>query len=529
MAVPLRGFWRSVPAVRKSGTVDALYDRMDQHGIAESGPRLSSDLNLPDDFTVDYLTYYGVLPLSREDGRLTVAVAGNPCAEVVEDLALLFQAEPVLEVVDRDRLDEGIRRAFAGVQSTEELIESMSDDQGAVESSALEADVRDLATQPPVVRYVNLLIKEAHEARASDIHLEAGPTGLSVRFRVDGILGAAPAPPTHLHAAVVSRTKLIADLDIAERRIPQDGRIRIRLERDELDLRVSTVPTLHGESVVMRLLDHGRGPADLAALGMSGPLRETFASVARRPNGIVLVSGPTGSGKTTTLYSALQLRDLDREKVITVEDPVEYRLAGVTQVPVNVKAGMTFAAGLRSILRQDPDVVMVGEMRDTETARIAVQASMTGHLVFSTVHTNDAVSAVTRLVDLGVEPYMVASTLRAVLAQRLVRRICPHCACSTSPSAVDLQFLQVVEHDVSIVRGEGCSLCRNTGYLGRVGLFELLIIDADMRDQITHSRDVGELRTLAMSAGMRSLRVDGRRRVLEGETTPEEVMRAVFD
>lgn len=490
---------------------------------------LATQLALSEHFAPEYLEYYGVLPIAVVDDRLRVAVSGSPCPEVLSDLATAFEAPVEVEPVERNHLEDAIRRAYAGAQSVDALVRSLDDElmQRDAESTGPEADVRDLANQPPVIRYVNLIIKEAHEARASDVHIESTARGLTVRFRIDGVLTAAQAPPGNIQAAVVSRVKLIADLDIAERRVPQDGRIRIRLEQRDLDLRVSTVPTLFGESVVLRLLDHGGAPPDLGALGMDDDTRRAFVALARRPHGIILATGPTGSGKTTTLYGALRLRNADTEKIITVEDPVEYQLPGITQVPVNVRAGMTFAAGLRAILRQDPDIVMVGEMRDGETARIAVQAAMTGHLVFSTVHTNDAASAITRIVDLGIPPYMVAATLQGVLAQRLVRRICTHCGEPRGAEAADMALLQVVEHGQRLRRGGGCALCRQTGFSGRVGLFELLAVDDRLRGSLQNSPDVGHLRELAEEAGMRRLREDGRRKVLEGVTTSEEVLRAI--
>ncbi len=320
--------------------------------------------------------------------------------------------------------------------------------------------------------------------------------------------------------------KLLAELDIAERRVPQDGRIRVRLEERELDLRVSTVPTLYGESVVLRLLDRGGRPVDLGDLGMPPETLECFQHLAQRPHGILLATGPTGSGKTTTLYAALGLRRRDAEKIITVEDPVEYHLEGVTQVPVTIKAGMTFPSALRSLLRQDPDVLMVGEMRDAETAAIAVQAAMTGHLVFSTLHTNDAASAVTRLVDLQVEPYMIAATLEGVLAQRLVRKICPECRTryKADPQAVALLAEQPVGK-MTLERGIGCGACRETGYHGRTGLFELLAVTEDVKRAITRLAPLAELRELALTEGMVTLRQDGWAKVQAGITTVEEVLR----
>ena len=335
-----------------------------------------------------------------------------------------------------------------------------------------------------------------------------------------------PSPPKGLQAAVVSRIKLLAELDIAERRAPQDGRIRVRLEERELDLRVSTVPTLYGESVVLRLLDRGGQPVALDELGMATDTLEIFRRAAERPHGILLATGPTGSGKTTTLYAALGLREQTAEKIITVEDPVEYHLEGVTQVPVNVKAGMTFAGALRSILRQDPDVLMVGEMRDGETAAIAVQAALTGHLVFSTLHTNDAASALTRLADLKVEPYLVAATLEAVLAQRLVRRICPECRerYKPDPDAVALLAREPVGRLV-LERGRGCAACRQTGYRGRTGIFELLVVTEEIKQQLLKAPNAGALRALGEGQGMVTLRQDGWRKVQAGLTTVEEVLR----
>ena len=373
---------------------------------------------------------------------------------------------------------------------------------------------------------VNLLIREAHEARASDIHLESTREGLLARFRVDGVLTDVPSPPKGLQAAVISRVKLLAELDIAERRAPQDGRIRVRLEERELDLRVSTVPTLYGESVVLRLLDRGGRPVALDELGMAPETLETFRRLAERPHGILLATGPTGSGKTTTLYAALGLRRRTAEKIITVEDPVEYHLEGVTQVPVNAKAGMTFAGALRSMLRQDPDVMMVGEMRDSETAAIAVQAALTGHLVFSTLHTNDAASAITRLVDLKVEPYLIAATLEGVLAQRLIRKTCPECRerYKPDPSAVALLAHQPVGH-VALERGRGCGACRHTGYRGRTGIFELLVVTEEIKQQLLQTPNASALRDLAEGQGMTTLRRDGWRKVQAGLSTVEEVLR----
>jgi general secretion pathway protein E len=471
-----------------------------------------------------------MLPLELTAGHLRVAVAGEPHAEALEDLRESYGLPLDLVAVEEDALRDAIRQTYAASESVVELVRDLS----AEVATSLEgtedqpADVRDLANQPPVIRLVNLLIREAHDSGASDIHLEATRDGLRVRLRIDGVLTELPSPPKGLQAAVVSRVKLLAELDIAERRAPQDGRIRVRLESRELDLRVSTVPTLYGESVVLRLLERGGRPVKLEELGMAPEILTRFLRLVQKPHGIVLATGPTGSGKTTTLYASICLRHPSQEKIITVEDPVEYHLSGVTQVPVHAKAGVTFATALRSILRQDPDVLMVGEMRDGETAGIAVQAAMTGHLVFSTLHTNDAVSALTRLVDLKVEPYMIAATVEGVLAQRLVRRTCSECRerYRPDPAAVALLAGRPVG-DLVLERGRGCAACRETGYHGRTGIFELLPMTDELRHELLGALDPAGLRRLVLDQGMTTLREDAWAKVQAGLTTVEEVLRVV--
>ena len=438
------------------------------------------------------------------------------------ELGQFYQRETQTEFVEPGILEQQIETLVNRTERSLQ-VERLSD-----ENDDRLADLRELSSQPPVIRYVNLLLREAYDARASDVHLEATRGGLIARFRLDGALVAAPEPPRQMQQAVVSRLKAIAELDIAERRRPQDGRIRVRLAERELDLRVSTVPTVHGESVVLRLLDRGGKPVGLADLGMRAETQSEFERLIARPNGMLLVTGPTGGGKTTTLYAALQLRDSTSEKIITVEDPVEYELAGITQVPVHRQAGVTFATALRSILRQDPDVVMVGEMRDQETAEIAVQAAMTGHLVLSTLHTNDAVGTIPRLLDLGIPDYLISGTLEGVLAQRLVRRICAGCAVSEPGSAALLMSLAGREIEPMIVRrGTGCAACRGTGFLGRTGLFELLVFTDPIRAAISRRCTVGALRQLAVEQGMTPLREHGIALVREGITTVDEVLRVV--
>ncbi|HXB23562.1 MAG TPA: GspE/PulE family protein [Gemmatimonadaceae bacterium] len=454
-------------------------------------------LTLGDGLTRDYLLHHRVCPIDfTESGAVRVSAAPDALLDdALDDLRFVYGAEVIVEPASLGDVERAIERLTTRAGRDIELARVDHDDERT-------ADVRDLATQPPVVRFVNLLVRDAYDAGASDIHLESARSGLNARFRLDGVLAPAPEPPAELAHAVVSRIKLLAELDIAERRRPQDGRIRVRLEDRELDLRVSTVPTLFGESVVLRLLDRGGRPVALEELGMPAGILASVSRLAARPHGMILVTGPTGSGKTTTLYSALQRRDTKAEKIITVEDPVEYELPGITQVPVHRQAGVTFATALRSILRQDPDVVMLGEMRDPETAEVAVQAAMTGHVVFSTLHTNDAVSAIPRLVDLGVPPYLIAATLDGVLAQRLVRKICDTC------------------------RGEHCPACRHTGYRGRLGLFELFRVDDEAKRAIVAGASRADLTALARANGMRTLAQDGEEKVAAGATTMAEVMRA---
>ncbi len=479
--------------------------------------------------SADWLEQHAVLPLLLANGVLTVATWLDRIAPLTgDDLQLAFGAELLLVRAREPEVRRAIRRVYAPDATTAEgMIAGLTIGAGvgSADDIALD-DLVHLANEAPVVRLVNLLIIEALEARASDVHLEGYADGLQVRYRVDGVLQPAPSPPPQLTAAIVSRIKIMAELDIAERRLPQDGRIRLRLQNRQVDVRVSTVPTLHGESVVLRLLDKERGRISLTELGMAEDTLALFHEAIVRPHGIVLVTGPTGSGKTTTLYGAIELLRTGREKILTVEDPVEYELPGVPQIPVNERVGVTFASALRSLLRQDPDIMLVGEIRDAETANIATQAALTGHLVLSTLHTNDAPTALTRLLDLGVASYLVASTVDAVLAQRLVRVICTHCKAPTKPDqgaarSFDLSAL----HLDTVWKGTGCDQCRNTGYRGRQGVYELLIMDNQLRLETQARRGSEELRALAIASGMRTLRDDGLRLVRAGVTTLDEVLR----
>jgi general secretion pathway protein E len=485
---------------------------------------------LSERLAAEYLEYHGVLPLRRDGTTLEVATWRDDVdVQVLDDLRLLLEAEPRLVRAPEDEVRAAIRRVYGGEGVTAETVIAGLAPQAGEHPGAAEIPLDDLvhlANEAPVVKLVNLLLLEALDARASDIHLEGYADALRVRYRVDGVLQDGPAPPAHLASAIVSRVKIMADLDIAERRAPQDGRIRLRLQNRQVDVRVATVPTLHGESIVLRLLDKERGRIGLEDLGMAEDTRLRFAEAIARPHGIVLATGPTGSGKTTTLYAAVERVRTGREKILTVEDPVEYELAGVPQVPVHEKVGMTFATALRALLRQDPDVLLVGEIRDEETAEIATHAALTGHLVLSTLHTNDATSALTRLLDLGVAPYLVTSTVEAVLAQRLVRRICVACTAPAEPEPGIAAAFGIAPDALGVVRaGRGCAECRGTGYRGRTGIYELLVMNDDLRVELPRRRGAGELRALAVGAGMRTLRDDGLRLVREGLTTPEEVLR----
>ena len=474
-----------------------------------------------------YLRQYRICPITIEGGVLTVASADPLNTIVADDLRqatgltikfVVSSATGILETIDRNY--DG-----ANASALQRIVEGM-DEERAPDGDEDVNHLRDMAFEAPVVRLVNLLVENAITAEASDIHIEPFEDTLRIRYRIDGILYDQEAPPRRLQAAVTSRIKIMAETNIAERRLPQDGRIRVNLHGARVDIRVSTIPTVHGESIVMRLLQRSSVFLPLDKLGFPADTLKRFDALIKRPHGIILVTGPTGSGKTTTLYGALDKINSPERKIITVEDPVEYQLKGVNQIAVKPKIGLSFATGLRHIVRQDPDVILVGEIRDLETAEIAIQASLTGHLVFSTLHTNDAPAAITRLQDMGVEPYLVASVLEAVLAQRLVRRVCAACRVPDTPSAADLDALGVVAPDnTQLLRGKGCDECRGTGYRGRMGIYELFPITEDARSLMLRRSSSRDIRQHAIAAGMITLRMDGWRRACEGLTTVEEILR----
>jgi len=499
-----------------------------QHGLTYlSRDELPSTVPVVKNLSPKYLRQYGVCPLSVDGGVLTVATADPLNPVITDDLRQATGLTTIRIVVSPpEAIAEALDRAYEGAATPlQRIVEGMEDDRSP-EGDEDVNHLRDMAFEAPVVRLVNLLVENAISARASDIHVEPFEDTLRIRYRIDGVLFDQESPPRRLQAAVTSRIKIMAEMNIAERRLPQDGRIRVTLQGRRVDIRVSTVPTVHGESIVMRLLDRSSVFLPLEHLGFSGEIRARFEALIKRPHGILLVTGPTGSGKTTTLYAALDKINSSDRKIITVEDPVEYQLKGVNQIPVRAKIGLTFATGLRHIVRQDPDVILVGEIRDLETAEIAIQAALTGHLVFSTLHTNDAPGAITRLEDMGVEPYLVSSVLEGVLAQRLVRRICESCRVPDPPSRADLEALGVeAGRSYALYRGKGCDDCRGTGYRGRFGIYELFPITEEVRSLVLRRASTPEIRRHAIEAGMTTLRIDGWMKARDGLTTVEEILR----
>jgi len=473
---------------------------------------------------------HGLLPVARDGETMVVAMADPLDLDAIDDVRVLtgLAVEPLAaEPDDLRRAVESyyMRTIMSGDGEGEgvEVIEETEEEIG---------DLARMAREALVVKAVNMIIRQAVQARASDIHIEPMEKDLRIRYRIDGVLGLAPPPPKRLQAAIISRVKIMANLDIAERRLPQDGRIPLRVAGKDIDLRVSTVPTLYGESIVMRILDKSSVMYGLGELGFQATDLERFESLIRRPHGIVLATGPTGSGKTTTLYAALQATFSDELKVITIEDPVEYQLDGVNQIEVRSRIGLTFARGLRHIVRQDPDTIMVGEIRDAETADIAVHSALTGHLVFSSLHTNDAAGAVTRLVDLDVEPFLVVSTLSGAVGQRLVRTICKTCKEETEIDFSAYRFLGNLRPyfpDGRAWRGHGCDECRGTGYRGRTGLYEVLAMSEEIEKLVLSSGSSSEVRHAALRGGMSTMKQDGLSKVQQGITTLDEVQRAARD
>jgi general secretion pathway protein E/type IV pilus assembly protein PilB len=476
---------------------------------------------------------YKVVPLYQDDLSVTVAMSDPSDLDVIDALGQALNKEVKISVADEDEIEDALKQYYGAAKddSVSKLIQDITE--GDVQISTLgevsvEEDGGAVDADTPIIKLVNTMIVEAFRLGASDIHLEPLAARFRMRYRIDGVCHEQKSPPRRLQASVISRLKIMSEMDIAEKRVPQDGRIQANVGGKSIDLRVSCLPTTHGESIVMRLLDKEGLKLGLGQLGFLADDQQTFEKLIQLPDGILLVTGPTGSGKTTTLYSCLNYINKPDRKIITVEDPVEYLLEGINQVQVNTAVDLTFANALRAMLRQAPNVVMLGEIRDYETASIAINASLTGHLVFSTLHTNDAPSAVTRLTDIGVKPFLIASATRCLMAQRLVRKVCPKCEAPTTPDKSDLLALGLDPDkikDPNFLAGKGCDKCNGTGHKGRFGLFEVFVVDDESRKMIVNKVTTTELRRRAREVGMRTLREDGARKAVAGMTTANEVLR----
>ncbi|MGH7161890.1 MAG: type II secretion system ATPase GspE [Planctomycetota bacterium] len=493
---------------------------------------------VPEDFLnavpVQFARNYSLVGLGRRDGTVRVATAFPLDTHPMDDLSQMMKCEVEPVLAPRAEITSLINRAYkarAGI--VDETMDGLKEDDILKEAAAID-DTEDLlatANKAPIIRLVNMILFQALKMRASDIHFQPFADRLQVRYRIDGVLYDMEAPPKKVQDAILSRLKVMGEMDIAERRLPQDGRASVKLGDSDVDIRISSVPTSHGERIVLRLLDKGARLYGMEEIGLEVDNLRMIDNYIRYNHGIILVTGPTGSGKTTTLYAALARVNSSQLNIITLEDPIEYQLDGISQIQINEKKGLTFARGLRHLLRQDPDIMMVGEIRDVETARIAVQAALTGHLVYSTLHTNDASSTVTRLLDIGIEPYLVASSLICVIAQRLVRRICPECKKESPPNEENLLSLKEVGLAIDefpggeLWRGAGCPNCFNTGYVDRTGVYEVLPVDDVVKQQIMDRTGSTTIRRASIERGCRTLRMDGARKVVSGLTTAEEVLR----
>ena len=478
---------------------------------------------------------YKCIPIEASGSTLKVALAEPLNPGTIDELGFVVHREIQVVVADPEEVEKAVARYYGEESgSVNDVLKELGADSDILKEAAeaVEADnvteLADLANETPIIKFVNLVLEQAIKDRASDIHFEPFEDEFKIRYRVDGALYEMSPPPKHLALPVISRIKVMSNLNISERRLPQDGRINYNILGRQVDLRVSTLPTQFGESVVLRVLDRSATSLDISALGFPKYIHDYMAEGVQQPNGILIVTGPTGSGKTTTLYSCLRLVNTIDSKLLTAEDPVEYDIEGIMQVAINDAVGMTFGKALRSFLRQDPDVIMIGEMRDLETAQIAIQSSLTGHLVLSTLHTNDAPGAVTRLVDMGVEPFLISSTLMAVLAQRLLRTICKKCRTPFEPTQSQLSLLNLSSHDIGekvFYYGRGCATCNDTGYKGRRGIFELLVVNDTLRNLINERAPTIVLRQRAIELGMVTIRDDGLRNIFDGDTTIEEVVK----
>lgn len=470
---------------------------------------------------------YKIIPVTKSPHRLTLAMVDPLNVFAIDDVRITTGLEVDPVIASESDMDRAISQAFGGKETLEKLMNDLPEDMESGDDMELD-QLKELLEDAPIVKLVNSIISKGVLERASDIHVEPQENELRVRHRVDGVLFDLMSPPKRMQAPIISRIKIMANLDIAERRVPQDGRIQMKVEGKEIDLRVSTLPTIFGEKVVMRILDKTRGLVKLDNLGLLADNLQRFRGVISQPHGIILVTGPTGSGKTTTLYSVLSSLNTPEKNIITLEDPVEYTLNGVNQVQLNSRAGLSFASGLRSVLRQDPDIIMVGEIRDSETARIAIQSAMTGHLVLSTLHTNSAAATLARLMDMEVEPFLVSSSVVGIVAQRLVRALCPDCKVPYQPPEMLHEVMGMdIPEDTVIYQAKGCPLCNGKGYRGRIALHEVLVPDARLRDFIIAKADASHIEQAAKMSGMVTLKEDGILKVLLGLTSLEEVMRTV--
>ena len=489
------------------------------------------EMQLPETVSLRFLKNYHIIGLQHTDDAMTVAMMDPEDQFTINGLRLATGKPIIAKVGLLSEIDAALDIQYGEDKSKMDklIADSATDDLGEEDL----AHLKDLASEAPVIKMVNLIMQRAIETKASDIHIEPFEQSLKIRLRIDGVLQEIDAPNVKSTAAVISRIKIMAKLNIAERRLPQDGRIKVQMIGKELDLRVSTIPTMHGESVVIRLLDKENTVLDFAALGFAGRHLQQFIDVLSQPHGIILITGPTGSGKSTTMYAALKQLNTPERKIITVEDPVEYQMEGINQIQAKPQIGLTFASALRSIVRQDPDVIMIGEMRDLETARIAVQSALTGHLVLSTLHTNDAAGGITRLLDMGLEEYLLTSTVNGILAQRLIRKLCPSCKKGTiaAPEIVKKLRLQrfAPKGDIVLYQPIGCSACSHTGYRGRLAIIEFLPMTDPIRKLIMAHEEAGTIQKLAITEGMQTLYENGLVKVIEGITTLEEVMRVTSE
>ncbi len=478
--------------------------------------------------SVKFMKQYKFVPIGIEEGVLKVALA-DPLNEYVFDALEVFSDTPMEMYLSSEKdITEAIEQYFGSNIQMTSIMEGMREEEEETVGIELQEDVhhlRDMAFEAPIVKLVNMLITRAVESRASDIHIEPFENNVKVRYRIDGALTEVEAFPKRIQPAVISRIKIMSRLNIAERRLPQDGRIKLRVSGREIDLRVSTIPTIYGESIVMRILDRESVLVGLAYLGFPEETLEEYKKLIVSPYGMLLVTGPTGSGKTTTLYASLSQINSEDKKIITIEDPIEYQIQGINQIQIKPQIGLTFANGLRHIVRQDPDIVMVGEIRDVETSEISIHSALTGHLVFSTLHTNDAAGAITRLLDMGIEAFLVSSSLIGVLAQRLVRVICLKCKEPYKPQQEMIDKIELLSDNVTTYHGIGCEECRHTGYQGRTGIFELMVVNEEIRRLIMERASSEVIRKKAVAGGMQILRDSGWQKVQEGVTTIEEVLR----